>query len=247
MTNNIHKTVAAAAAIFIGLAGCSQAPQSGVKKVEAGKEHSGFMKDYSQLKPNAELGGEALTFVQADAMKSLRRYVAIVVDPIELYVHSDGDADIPQRAQETVKNYFSRALENAVADAYPIVDTPGPLVLRLRAAVVGLDSGKTAPASSPEMTDKPLEKAIVLSKVGVELELVDSETGEVIAAMVDKARLGEGAEVGSPNFSREERALEARAAFDGWAERLREFLNHSHQLSEEDAAKAKAAYPSYGQ
>jgi hypothetical protein len=249
MRNYLPKTLSAAAALLILLAGCSQAPKSGVKRMEAGKEHSGFLKDYANLKPNALLGGEAISFVNQDKMKSLKRYVAIIVDPVDVYVASDAkDAEIPDRAREVVANYFERALANAVADAYPIVDSPGPLVLRLRAAIVGVDQGgATAPISSPAATTKPLEKAIVLEKVGIELELVDSETGEQIAALVDKERLGAGAEVGSPDFSRDERAAEARRAFDEWAGRLRDFLNANSELSEEDAAKAKAAYQPYGQ
>ncbi len=54
----------------------------------------------------------------------------------------------------------------------------------------------------PAMAAKPLERAIVLEKVSVEMELVDSETGERIAAAVDKSTLGAGADVGSENFSR---------------------------------------------
>ena len=52
------------------------------------------------------------------------------------------------------------------------------------------------------MVAKPLERAIVLEKVSVEMELVDSESGERIAAAVDKSTLGAGADVGSEHFSR---------------------------------------------
>src|SRR5512140_3514632 len=110
---------------------------------------------------------------------------------------------VPERARETVTNYFRHALESAVGDAFPIVETPGPLVLRLRAAIVGVDTGgAVAPVEDPALTAKPLDRAIVLEKVAVEMELVDSVTGERVAAMVDGTKLGAGAEVGSENFSR---------------------------------------------
>jgi Protein of unknown function (DUF3313) len=96
------------------------------------------------------------------------------------------------------------------------------------------------------MTAKPLERAIVLEKVSVEMELVDSETGERIAAAVDKATLGAGAEVGSENFSRLERFNEAKSAFDQWAGRVREFLDSEHELSGEDADRALQSYRPYG-
>ena len=47
------------------LAGCTQEPKPGaesksaLKKVEPGKEFSGFLQDYSKLKPNEKLGGDA--------------------------------------------------------------------------------------------------------------------------------------------------------------------------------------------
>jgi hypothetical protein len=77
------------------------------------------------------------------------------------------------------------------------------------------------------------------------MELVDSETGERIAVMVDKANLGAGAEVGAENFlgSRNSRRPEA---FDEWASRVREFLDSAHELSGKDAERADKAYQPYG-
>lgn len=231
------------------LGGCSKAPTpaaADLKKLPAGQEFSGFLKEYTVLKPNADIGPEALTYVHQDKMKSLRRYVAIIIDPVDVYVATDADASlIPTNARDAIATYFKRSLINAVADAYPVVDTPGPLVLRLRSALVGIDlGGEVAPFGSGA---EALKRAIVLEKVGVEMELVDSETGERIAAFVDKEKLGAGAQVGTASFSREERAAEARAAFDEWANRVRDFFDAQHELSAEDAERARAAYVPYGQ
>ena len=118
---------------------CSEAPStSGVKKMQPGEEFSGFLGDYSELKPNTNMEGAMLTYLNPDAMKSLRRYVACIVDPVEVYVSTDADeSSIPEMGREAVANYFQHALALAVSDAYPVVDSPGPLVLRVRAAVVG--------------------------------------------------------------------------------------------------------------
>src|SRR4051812_21615670 len=70
-------------------------------KLPAGQQFSGFLKDYGALKPSAELGGEALTYVNPDEMKSLRPYVVIIVDPAEVYVSTHAeDSQIPVRARE---------------------------------------------------------------------------------------------------------------------------------------------------
>lgn len=237
----------------VALAGCSTQPKPvleskpSLKRIQPNSEFSGFLKDYSKLKPNAKLGGDALTYVNPDRMKSLHRYIAIIVDPVEVYVASNADASlIPERARETVARYFEHALVSAVSDAFPVIESPGPLVLRLRSAIVGIDlGGPVAPIDSPAMTAKPLDRAIVLEKVSVEMELVDSETGERVAAAVDKATLGAGADVGAENFSRLERFNEARAAFDQWAGRVREFLDSEHELTGEDADRALQSYQPY--
>jgi len=213
-------------------AGCSRPPQASVKKIPAGKEFAGFLSDYSKLKPNPRFEGKALTYAQADAQKSLRRYVAMMVDPVEVYLASDADeAKVEETVRSAVARYFEAALVKAVSDAYPVVSEKGPLVLRLRAAIVGVDSGSA--------------KMMNITKVGVEMELLDSETGEQIAAAVDREPLGSGSEVGSAEFTREERFRAAREAFDGWASRLREFLDSEHELSKEDADRADKSYRSY--
>ena len=85
------------------LAGCTQEPKPGaesksaLKRVEPGKEFSGFLQDYSKLKPNEKMGGDALTFVNPDKMKSLHRYVAIIVDPVQVYVSTAADPSLIPR------------------------------------------------------------------------------------------------------------------------------------------------------
>ena len=211
---------------------CAEAPStSGVKKMPPGEEFSGFLGDYSALKPNPEMEGAMLTYLNPDAMKSLRRYIACIVDPVEIYVATDADeSSIPEMGREAVANYFHHALVGAVSDAYPVVDSPGPLVLRVRAAVVGVDvGGEVEPLEMPSGEEaKSFGRSITIEKVGVEIELVDSETGERIAAAVDRENLGTGAEVGVAEFSRTERYAAAKEAFDEWAERLRLFLDSAH-------------------
>src|SRR5262245_58268346 len=94
------------AAVAVWLGGCSQAPKAavqGTKKMPADQEFSGFLKNYQDLKPNAEVGGDARTYLNPDKMKSLRRYVAIIVDPVDVYVASNADdSQIPTRAREVV-------------------------------------------------------------------------------------------------------------------------------------------------
>lgn len=225
---------------------CSKS-QPAVKRIAAGQEFSGFLKDYAALKANPNLDANAVTYVSADAQKNLRGYLAIMVDPIDIYIATDADeSKVPESSRTAVANYFRYALTKAVSDAYPIVDEPGPLVLRLRSALIGVDVGGAVAAGDVPTDSKPLAQALNIGKVGVEMELVDSLTGERVAAMVDKATLGAGAEVGAEQFSRVEKFAAAREAFDEWASRVRQFLDSSMQLTAEDAERADKSYQPYG-
>lgn len=220
-----------------------------LRKMPAGKEFSGFLKDYSNLKPNPNLDGNARTFARADEQKNLHQYIAIIVDPVQVYLASDADeSKLPDKARGVGARYFHKALIGAVSSAFPVADQPGPLVLRLRSALIGVDVGGEIPP--PERSSDPddaLDRAVNIGKVGVEMELVDSETGEQIAAMVDRQNLGEGAEIGAVHFGRQEKYAAAREAFDGWAHRVRTFLDSAHELSGDGAKRADQSYRPYSE
>jgi hypothetical protein len=227
---------------------CSKPQPEGVtlKQMPAGKEYSGFLSDYANLKPNPNLEN-AMTYVKGNSAKNLHQYFAVIIDPVQVYVSTNADASkMPDRGRTALAEYFRHAIMDAVSDAFAPVMEPGPLVLRLRTALVGVDVGGET-GGVKDKDDPTLERAVNIGKVGVEMELVDSETGEQLAAAVDRQNLGDGAEVGSANFSREEKFDAARRAFDGWAARLRAFLDSAHELSKEDRDRADASYHPYGE
>jgi hypothetical protein len=219
-----------------------------VRVIPAGKEFSGFLKDYSKLKPNPNLDGTALTFSRDDARKNLHKYIGVIVEPVQVYLATNADrAKFSGEVRAAAASYFQNALVRAVSSAFPVLDQPGPLTLRLRAAIIGVDVGR--PVNQAGKTEQAQDRethTVNISKVGTEMELVDSQTGEQIAAMVDRESLGTGAEIGSPAFSKEHRWAAAREAFDGWAQRVRLFLDSAHELSGDDAKRALESYEPYG-
>jgi hypothetical protein len=211
----------------------------------AGQENSGFLGDYTGLEPDPFFEGEALTYVNEAERERLRDYVAIIVDPVQVYIATDSDAAlIPTGGPEAAASYFRYALINAVSDAFPLMKEAGPLVLRLRTALVGIDVAE-GPLEGVDEAHNPLPRAIDIGEVMVEMELVDSETGERIAAMIDKAPLGAEAQIGAVHFSRSERFDAAQEAFDEWALRLRMFLDDRHELRGEGAERADREYTPY--
>lgn len=227
------------AAVLVTVSSCSRpASQSDVRRMPAGQEFSGFLSTYANLKANPEFES-TVSFVSQDPVKNVHKYVAVIVEPPVVYVATDADVKaLPDRGRAALTEYFQHAITAAVEDAFPVVQANGPLVLRLRSAIIGVDVGPAVPAEQND--EKSLDRAINIGKVGIEIEFVDSETGQQIAAAVDRQNLGEGAMVGAVDFSREEKFRAATQAFDGWARRLREFLDSAHQLSKDDVARAEA-------
>jgi hypothetical protein len=208
-----------------------------VKRLPAGQEYAGFLSTYVNLKPNPSFENTK-SFVSTDPAKNIHGYVAVIIDPPAIYVATDSDEKIvPDKGTAALKEYFQDAISSAVEDAFPVVHSPGPLVLRLRTAIVGVDVGQ--PTQGQKDGDS-LERPLNIGKAGVEMELVDSETGEQIAAAVDRQNLGEGAAAGLANVSREERFRSATVAFDGWASRLRQFLDEASELSPKDVEHVEA-------
>ena len=137
--------------------------------------------------------------------------MAVIVEPPVVYLATDADEKaLPDRGRTALTEYFQHAITAAVEDAFPVVQASGPLVLRLRSAIIGVDVGPAVPADQKD--EKSLDRAINIGKVGIEIEFVDSETGQQIAAAVDRQNLGEGAMVGSVDFSREEKFRAATAS-----------------------------------
>ena len=106
-------------------------------------------------------------------------------------------------------------------------------------------AGEIAAADREADKEKGLTNTVNIGKVRVEMELVDSETGDQIAALVDGENLGKGVEYGTVSLTRAEKWESAREAFDGWAERVKNFLNASIEMSAEDADRADKSYVPY--
>lgn len=238
MRNNKMRLSCLVAALLT-VSSCSRpADQSGPRRMAQGQEFSGFLSTYANLKPNPEFEN-TVSYVSQDPIKNIHKYVAVIVEPPVVYLATDADVNsLPDRGRTALTEYFQHAITEAVEDAFPVVQASGPLVLRLRSAIIGVDVGPAIAADQKD--EKSLDRAINIGKVGVEIELVDSEGNQQIAAAVDRQNLGEGAAVGSATFSREEKFRAATQAFDGWAKRLRAFLDSANELSKDDVARAEA-------
>src|ERR671913_1143330 len=108
LTLNKHSATGFTSGILLVLvtAACTRPAEPTVKKVKAGEEYAGFLKDYSRLAANPDLDGSVKTFSQANAQNSLRNYIAVIVDPVEVYLASNADqTKLPDKTRAAAANY----------------------------------------------------------------------------------------------------------------------------------------------
>jgi hypothetical protein len=186
-----------------GLSGCA-----------AKRQESGFLSDYSHLEPAGET---SLRYVPSNA--ALARYDHFLIEPVVLFLHPDAqqkaaeDKDLPN-----LTLYFRGALVDALADRYQIVSEPGPGVARLRVAITDLKQGK------PALNVLPQTKLTGLGLGGatMEAELLDSQSGEQIGAIVESHL---GSRISLSGLSK---WGDAKAVMDEWAKRFRKRLDEAH-------------------
>jgi len=163
-------------------------------------EDSGFLSDYSGLEENTEIGMEnSRTYLHPDGFKKLAGYKAIMIDQPEFSVASDSKVkSLKPDDMVALAEALRDVLNGRLAENYFIVDKPGPEVLWLRVATSNLYIKKAkrsilsfTPVGFVVHTIKnaatsDITKKISFVEVTVEAELLDSQSGESIAAFVTK-------------------------------------------------------------
>ena len=182
---------------------------------------SGFLTDYSHLSPSRspELAG---TLTYKNPNKKLGLYKIVMVDPVVVHVKHPEYVDPAQLAEI---NKLARILENDVAEAFGnrimTVDKPGFGVMRIRIALT--DTQPNSPMLGKYRSfneDNP-----AFGGAAVECEIIDSVSGEQLAASIDwrEGTLKNLTGIFSQYDSADESLLE-------WANLLREAIDSSHGL-----------------
>jgi hypothetical protein len=201
---SIAKSLVAIAAVLLmisGLLGCattvaSKADATGQGESEqAALLRSGFLGDYSQLKPGGK-DRAALVYISPAAEWS--KYHSIILKPVEFW---DGtNSTVPVEEQKTLTSFFYNTLRENLQQNFKLVDQPGPGVLVLRTAI----TNATAATPGLRSISVVIPQARLLNAAQslatdsyaftgsacAEGEITDSLTGERLAAMVDERRGG---------------------------------------------------------
>lgn len=220
MKRDYSVTRAALACLFVGLTGCATTQQAETVN------RSGFLRDYSQLQPGKD---DQALLAYKNPQAAWGKYTAVMIDPVQVYMTKDADlrSDSPEE-RKALANYFTASLKEELQKNFTIVSTPGPNVLRVRAALTDGDQSEVLldtittimpiglAVSSLKRTVGEADTAVGFAQA--EAELLDSQTGTRLAAAVDK-RYGTKAlrsKFGSWNHAKE--------AMEHWSEQIADRL-----------------------
>lgn len=176
---------------------------------------SGFLKDYSALKPLPE-DHKVLYYEKPDV--KWNTYKKLLVDPITVYYHPDAvNRNIQPDELKKLTDYFYDEIIKALGDAYPVVDDPGQDVLRVRVAITDIIPTNTVVNL---VTAAAVLMPLNMGGASMEAELLDSVSNERLAAIIDR-RKGTPLNVvqGFTKWSH------AKGAFRYWAHELRKALD----------------------
>ena len=198
------------ASLLALLAGCEPSEQT------PAVGSSGFLGDYSQLQPGRADQAQ-LIYINSEA--DFSPYENVIVDPVVLWEGAGSDlSDVSPDELQSLARDLETAMRKQLGLEFQVIERPEPGTLRIRIAIV--EAKRSSASSSPAF----------VGSVGIELEVLDANSGERLVAAADSR----GDTAAPPGSSRA--GTDVRAAFDDWAGRARDRLSAFRQF---DAARAR--------
>ncbi|MBM4082467.1 MAG: DUF3313 domain-containing protein [Planctomycetes bacterium] len=207
-------TVLLAAVIPLQMLGCSTKPP----------RYSGFLGDYSNLKPDPQ---ESSILYWEKPNVDWKRYTRLMIDPAAVYWHPEAKGtDIDPAELKALADYFRTTVVDAVKDRYPVVEQPGPDVLRIRAAITDvIPAGRAVNVAVSAAVLFPM--AVDVGGASMEVMFLDSVTNDRLATAVDSRR-GSWWKPKDQWWRGYTKHGHTKSAFEQWAKLLRESLDEVH-------------------
>lgn len=157
-------------------------------------EQSGFLGDYSQLRKGR---GEEALWVYLNTNANVMAYTKIMVDPVTLYLSKDNRMHaLPKEEVQAIVDYFAASLREQLGKEYPLVDQPGPGVLRFRVAMTDMKGSKVMLDTISTLVPIGLAisglervaigRTLTVGEARMEMEVLDAHSGVRLAALVDE-------------------------------------------------------------
>ncbi len=173
-------------------------------------EGSGFLGNYSQLQKNPDYPA-ALVYVRPNVQWG--RYSAIQLESAGLYL-TENNRQLSPEDQERLAGMLYNTLSSTLDKYFVLASGPGPNTLRLRAALTQAQGAKVAARTVTTVIPQlrtisslgglATDTAATVGSATAEMEMLDSVTGERVAAAVD-SRAGT-------------KALFAKRAYEVWGD-----------------------------
>jgi len=215
MTKN-PKTLAVLGILVLSLALAACATTRQTRSVET----SGFLGDYSQLQ-EGEKGQAQLIYVNPNTKFSA--YDAIMIDSVTLWEDSE-TSELSQEDQQMLTDFFYQALHEKLSKDFQVVDSPGPRVMRLRAAIIEAKGARVVMNSVTSiipqfrllstLLGRATDTAPWVGKATAEVEITDSMTDVRLVAGVDQRTGTKALRSGLKTWS------DVKTVFDYWAGRM---------------------------
>jgi Protein of unknown function (DUF3313) len=185
---------------------------------------TGFLTDYSKLSRSPYKEAEKGTLLYENKKNSLGNYNKIILTRVQIRLSKTGkDRGVDRKKLKELYRYAGKQLRAELnKSGYQIVLAPGPGVLRFRGALTDVEPG--IPLAN-------IHPATVISGIGLggasmEWELQDSETGEVIVAVIDTRK-------GARGFDGFTKYGNAKDVIEKWAKIMVLRLDQAHGKTRE--------------
>ncbi|HGM5578804.1 TPA: DUF3313 domain-containing protein [Pseudomonas putida] len=203
-------------AAVLALAACSS------NRVDP-SQYSGFLKDYSRLKPAESVSGApVMRWIDPELRAS--QYRQVYIEPSQFYPKPEPTAVISAQTLQAITRYFNEAMRRELGSVLTVVDAPGPGTLVVRPAITAV-STKTEGLKPYEVVPIALVAAAVNTAAGgrdqevdiaVEAAFLDGANQKVLAQVVRKGT-GEALE----NDTAQLKLENVKPVLDGWASDMR--------------------------
>jgi hypothetical protein len=167
----------------------------GTRRPVTPADMSGFLDDYGLLRPG---GPNEVRLVYRNDAADWKRYHSVLLEPVAIWRSGRKSLDpVPEDDLFRLAHDFERALRTRIGERLRLVDRAGPGVLRVRLAITQahasdaiLDVLTVPPGDEVPAGSDPLdaETRRFLGLAVIEGEMVDAETGALLAQGVDGPR-----------------------------------------------------------
>lgn len=197
-------------------------------------KQTGFLQDYSVLEPGPKDG---VQFRYLKPGVDFKNYDKLMIDNVQFFFTDEaGYQGIDPVELKELADAFHEEVIKAIGDSYPMVDSPGPDVMRIRTAITNLEASSQAMSAISTVLPIGLGVSFVkkaatgehtgVGRAGMEVEFLDSLTNERIGAAVDERAGGK--------LSGWSKWGGAHEAFQFWAKRLRTWLDEVHEKQQKN-------------